>query len=118
MPRFGQVVWNVAFYTYLGESEGNPLVYAIKLIFGGLGIGIAFWLATLFWMSRLNRRHGHTDGTIQVALTLTLTLTLTRTLTRTRTRTRTITLTLTPTLALTLQVLFTLGFMVHISWRL
>ena len=64
------VVWNVAFYTYLGESEGNPLVYAIKLIFGGLGIGIAFWLATLFWMSRLNRRHGHTDGTIQVALTV------------------------------------------------
>ena len=89
------VVWNVAFYTYLGESEGNPLVYAIKLIFGGLGIGIAFWLATLFWMSRLNRRHGHTDGTIQVALTLILTLTLTPTLTLTLTLSLSLTLTLT-----------------------
>ena len=42
------VVWNVAFYTYLGETY-NVLVYSLRLILGGLAIGAAFWWAITFW---------------------------------------------------------------------
>ena len=40
------VVWNVAFYTYLG-GEYNILLYSLRLILGGLAIGILFWWAIL-----------------------------------------------------------------------
>ena len=33
------VVWNVAFYTYLGEGR-NAALYSIQLIFGGLAVGL------------------------------------------------------------------------------
>ena len=42
----------------------------MRLIFGGLAIGLLFWWLLLLWMSCLNRRHGHTDATIQMALTV------------------------------------------------
>jgi len=63
------VVWNVAFYSYLGEGK-NPALYAVELIFGGIGIGLVFWAFLLLWFSMLNRKRGHTDGTLQVAMTV------------------------------------------------
>lgn len=63
------VVWNVAFYSYLGEGR-NAAIYSVQLIFGGLAVGFVFWAFLLYWMSLLNRKHGHTDTVVQVGLTV------------------------------------------------
>ena len=63
------VVWNVAFYSYLGQGR-NVFLYTIQLVFGGLLVGLVFWVIILAWMSLLNRKHGHTDSVVQVGLTI------------------------------------------------
>ena len=63
------VVYSLLFEQYLGHPQ-NAFVFLVQLVLGGIGIGFAFGVAVLYWMSLLNRRHDHNDVTIQVALTI------------------------------------------------
>lgn len=63
------VVWSFFFGQLKGETR-DLVTFLITLICGGVGIGIAFGLVTLYWLSLLSRKHDHNDITIQVALTI------------------------------------------------
>lgn len=59
------VVYSLFFAQYLGENR-NVVLFLLQLVLGGIAVGLAFGAFVLYWMSLLNRRHDHTDVTIQV----------------------------------------------------
>ncbi len=80
----------------LQGTERNIYVFLVQLVLGGVGVGLAFGLLTLYWMSLVSRKYAHADVTIQVALTLVMSYAcfyvaegaLARTLARSLTRVR------------------------------
>jgi NhaP-type Na+/H+ or K+/H+ antiporter len=62
-------MWSFFFGQALGK-ERNLVAFLTQLVVGGVGVGLAFGLVVLYWISTLQRKHSHTDVTIQVALTI------------------------------------------------